>query len=65
MGKQAVNKVISNKSISFPTIKWGITAGVPTELPEDEEARKLILENHEIKLVEEDITSTKSDEDKK
>lgn len=65
MPRVITNKVISKKSISFPALNWAITAGVETELPENEEARKRILEEHEIKLVDENITSNKSEEDKK
>ena len=44
-------KVISTKSMSFPKLKWGITAGVETELPEKKEAQERILSEPEIQLV--------------
>lgn len=47
-----MTKVISTKSISFPKLRWGITAGVETELPADKEAQERILEEAEITKVE-------------
>lgn len=40
--------VISKKSMSFPKLNWGITAGEPRELPEDKEAQERILQEPEI-----------------
>lgn len=45
-------KVISTKSIRFPKLNWGITAGVETELPEGKEAQERILQETEISVVE-------------
>jgi hypothetical protein len=36
-------KVTSSKSIDFPSLGWGITAGDTRELPEDKDAQKAIL----------------------
>jgi hypothetical protein len=36
-------KVTSTKSVSFPSLDWGITAGDTRELPEDKDAQKVIL----------------------
>jgi len=47
-----MTKVISTKSISFPSLDWGITAGVETELPESKEAQERILQESEITIVE-------------
>jgi hypothetical protein len=44
-------KVTSSKSISFPKLKWGITAGEVKELPDDKEAQKRILMEPEITKV--------------
>ncbi len=57
-----MTKVISTKSISFPTLNWGITEGVVTEMPADKEAQERILMESEITLVE-DIKKNKSAED--
>jgi hypothetical protein len=54
-----MTKVISTKSISFPKLKWGITAGVETELPEDKDAQARILQEAEITKVE-DIKNIKN-----
>lgn len=45
-------KVTSTKSISFPKLNWGITAGEERELPEDKEAQERILSEPEISPVE-------------
>ena len=58
-----MTKVISTKSISFPSLDWGITAGVETELPESKEAQERILQESEITIVEK-ITNSKSEKDK-
>lgn len=36
-------KVISNRSVSFPSLGWGINAGEVKELPQDKEAQEAIL----------------------
>lgn len=54
-------KVTSTKSISFPKLNWGITAGEIKELPEDKEAQERILQEESIKKVEKVIS--KSDKD--
>jgi hypothetical protein len=41
-------KVTSTKSISFPKLGWGITAGEERELPEDKEAQERILSEPDI-----------------
>jgi len=46
-----MTKVISKKSISFPKLGWGITAGVETELPKEKESQERILQEPEISLV--------------
>lgn len=45
-------KVTSTKSISFPKLGWGISAGEVKELPPQKEAQERILQEHEIKAVE-------------
>lgn len=61
-----MTKVISTKSISFPTLNWGITAGVETELPEDKEMQERILMEAEITIVGSKINkNNKSEEDSK
>jgi len=44
-------RVTSTKSISFPSLNWGITAGGERELPEDKEAQARILQEPEISEV--------------
>lgn len=51
-------KVTSTKSISFPKLKWAISAGEMQELPEDKEAQARVMQESEITLVE---TITKKD----
>jgi hypothetical protein len=46
-------QVISSKSISFPSLNWGISAGEARELPEDTEAQARILQEPEISMVPE------------
>ena len=41
-------KVKSTKSISFPKLGWGITAGEEKELPAEKEAQERILQEPEI-----------------
>lgn len=36
-------KVTSTKTISFPSLGWGINAGEVRDLPKDEKARETIL----------------------
>lgn len=45
-------KVTSTKSISFPKLKWGISAGETKELPNEKEAQERILQEIEITKVE-------------
>jgi hypothetical protein len=52
-------KVTSKKSISFPKLGWGITAGEIRELPEDKEAQERILAEPDIKEVKESRTNNK------
>ena len=49
-----MTKVTSKKSISFPKLAWGISAGETKELPEDKEAQERILQEPEITLATED-----------
>lgn len=42
--------VTSTKTIDFPSLNWGITAGEERELPSDPEAQERILSNHFISL---------------
>ena len=58
-----MTKVISSKDFSFPKLNWGISAGIPTELPESKEAQERILAESEISIVE-SIKNNKSAEDK-
>jgi len=48
-------KVTSTKSISFPKLNWGITAGEVRELPEEKQAQDRILQESEISEVVETI----------
>lgn len=48
-----MTKVTSTKSISFPKLNWGISAGEVKELPEEKEAQERILQEFEITKVEE------------
>lgn len=43
-----MTKVISKKSISFPKLGWGISAGEVKDLPEDKEAQERILQEADI-----------------
>lgn len=45
-------KVTSTKSISFPKLNWGLTAGEERELPEGKEAQDRILQESEVSVVE-------------
>ena len=45
-------KVTSSKSIRFPKLNWGISAGEMRELPEDKEAQARIMQEQEITLVD-------------
>ena len=61
-------KVISTKSISFPKLGWGISAGEEKDLPEGKEAQERILLEPEISVVGENKKvesqiKNKSDED--
>lgn len=44
-------KVTSNKTISFPSLGWGINAGEVRDLPEDAKAQETILASKYIKEV--------------
>ena len=46
-------KVTSTKSVDFPSLDWGITAGDTRELPEDKEAQKVILAHRAISKIKE------------
>ena len=59
-----MSKVTSTKSISFPKLGWGISAGEVKELPEGKKAQERILSEVEIKSVDSKINS-KSDKDTK
>ena len=59
-----MSKVTSTKSISFPKLGWGISAGEIKELPEGKEVQERILSEVEIKSVDSKINS-KSDKDTK
>ena len=48
-----MTKVTSTKSIRFPKLDWGISAGETKELPEEKEAQERILQEVEITKVEE------------
>jgi hypothetical protein len=52
-------KVTSTKSISFPKLGWGISAGEVRELPEDKEAQARILAEPEISEVREPKAANK------
>lgn len=43
--KNLSKQVTSSKTIDFPSFQWGIHEGEIRELPEDEEAQKVILSN--------------------
>jgi hypothetical protein len=63
-----MTKVTSKKSISFPSLGWGITAGEERELPEGKEAQEAVLAHPEIEEVgggasrSKSTTSSKKDE---
>jgi len=61
-----MTKVKSTKSISFPKLGWGISAGEVKELPEGKEAQERILKEPEISVVSGgNIKSNPSDKDTK
>jgi hypothetical protein len=41
-------KVTSTRSVDFPSLGWGITAGDVRELPADKEVQKVILAHRSI-----------------
>lgn len=45
-------QVTSTKSIRFPKINWGISAGETKDLPASKEAQDRILAESEIKIVD-------------
>jgi hypothetical protein len=57
-----MTRVTSQKSISFPKLNWGISAGEEKDLPADKEAQARILAEPDIVPVDGKIT-TKSDKD--
>lgn len=54
-------KATSNKSISFPKLNWGISAGETRELPADKEAQARILSEDGIVEVGAIINKPKED----
>jgi len=50
-------KVTSTKSVSFPSLNWGITAGDVRELPEDKDAQKVILDHPAISRIKKEPIS--------
>jgi hypothetical protein len=45
-------QVTAKKSVSFPKLHWGITAGQVRDLPEDKDAQQQILAHNAIVKVE-------------
>ena len=58
-------KVTSTKSISFPKLNWGISAGETKDLPENKEAQDRILQETEITKVESKINNQSQPKDTK
>lgn len=54
-------QVISTKSVDFPKLGWGITAGDTRELPEDKDAQKIILAHPAISQVRKERTKSAGD----
>ena len=50
-------QVTSTKSVSFPSLDWGITAGEARDLPADKDAQKAILAHPSIKPVKEKVVT--------
>lgn len=62
-----MTKVTSKKSISFPKLGWGISAGEVKDLPEDKEAQERILQEADITQYEGEVApkiNIKSEKDK-
>lgn len=58
-------KVTSRKSITFPSLKWGINKGEVRELPEDKKAQEAILAHSAISEAEKKTTPKVEGEEKK
>lgn len=52
-------KVTTTKSISFPTLGWGLNAGEERDLPEDPEAAVRIMQEPEIVEVKQKVEAAK------
>lgn len=52
-------QVTATKSVSFPTLNWGINAGDTRDLPSDKGAQELILSHSAIKEVKKDTSIKK------
>lgn len=52
-------KVISNKTIDFPSLKWSIEKGKVKELPENKDDAKKILANRHIQEQKQEETKIK------
>lgn len=57
-----MTKVTSTKSISFPKLGWGITAGTVRELPENKEAQERIMQEPEITVFTGKVEPIKSNQ---
>lgn len=44
-------KVVANRSVHFPKLNWGITAGETRPLPDEKEAQRIILAHRSISEV--------------
>jgi hypothetical protein len=55
-------QVTSLKSIAFPKLRWGISAGEVKELPKDKAAQDRILAEHGISVVKDKEKETKLDD---
>ena len=55
-----MQQVTSKKSISFPKLGWGISAGEIKELPEGKVAQERILSEPDIEVVEKNINNKKT-----
>jgi hypothetical protein len=53
-------QVTATKSVSFPTLNWGINAGDTRDLPSDKGAQELILSHSAIKEVKKDTSIKKN-----
>lgn len=50
-------RVTASKSVDFPSLGWGITAGDTRELPEDKDAQKAILDHPAISKTKKETIS--------